>query len=359
MDKQISVLAGDGIGPEVMEQAIRVLDKIAETYHHHFRYKHALIGGAAYEQHGHHCPSETVTICEQSDAILFGSVGGPVDAQLDEKWKNCEANSLLALRKQFAFNINIRPITMYPSLAHHSPLKEHVIGHNTDIVIFRELIGDIYFGRHTQETNDDGVRYAQDVADYDEHQIRSILQAAFQAAKHRSGKVTSVDKANVLATSKLWRQIANEVHQSFPEVTLEHLYVDNCAMQLIVNPQQFDVLVTGNLFGDILSDLASVLPGSLGLIPSASLNQEHFGMYEPSGGSAPDIAGKGIANPIAQILSVALMLEHSFGLIQEANHIRQAVAAAIDAGHRTGDITDSKTRALSTVQMTDKIIQNI
>ncbi len=359
MEKNIAVLAGDGIGPEVMDQAIRVIKKVEEKYNHSFNFIEAKIGGAAFDQFQNHCPQKTLDICKSSDAILFGSVGGPVDAQLEPKWKNCEANSLLAIRKHFGFNINIRPIKMYPELSDHSPLKQSVIGENTDIVIFRELIGDIYFGEHIQGVNDQHFRYAKDTADYDENQIKSILHAAFQAAINRNKKVTSVDKANVLATSKLWREIANEVAKDYPEIELQHLYVDNCAMQFIVNPQQFDIVVTANLFGDILSDLASVFPGSLGLIPSASLNKNNFGMYEPSGGSAPDIANKGIANPIAQILSAAMMLEYSFSLNQEADAIRTAVNKTISQGHRTSDLAQQSDIKLSTREITNKIIQNL
>ena len=248
---------------------------------------------------------------------------------------------------------------MYPALADHSPLKQRIIGNKTDIVIFRELIGDIYFGQHQLHNQTQTNRHAFDSAEYDEYQIKSILHAAFKAAHHRNKKVTSVDKANVLATSKLWREIANEVHQDYPEIELQHLYVDNCAMQLIINPQQFDVLVTANLFGDILSDLASVLPGSLGLIPSASLNNEGFGMFEPSGGSAPDIANKNIANPIAQILSAAMLLEYTFNLIDEANNIRNAVNQCIHNGNRTIDIAQQGQRILSTSEITDEIIKYI
>jgi len=359
MKKNIAVLSGDGIGPEIMQETLKVLDSIAKKYNHQFIYQRAEIGGAAYEKYQEHCPKKTIEICNNSDAILFGSVGGPVDAQLENKWKNCEANSLLAIRKTFGFNINIRPVKMYPELSDHCPLKQRVIKDDTDIVIFRELIGDIYFGEHKLDKNDRVGRFASDTANYNEAQIASIMHAAFKAARNRKKKVTSVDKANVLATSKLWREIATEVHQEYPDIELQHLYVDNCAMQMIINPRQFDVIVTANLFGDILSDLASVLPGSLGLIPSASLNENNFGMFEPSGGSAPDIANQGIANPIAQILSAAMMLEYSFNLNQEADDIRNAVNQTIKEGHRTIDLAQENEKVLSTSEITNVILQNI
>ena len=356
MKKTIAVLAGDGIGPEVMSEGIRVLQSVAQKFRHDFKYEHVLVGGAAFEVFGEHCPSSTIETCANADAILFGSVGGPVNAQDDSKWKNCEANSILALRKKFKFNINIRPIAMISSLMDISPLKAEVIQSKADIVIFRELNGDIYFGAHEQSVDDNGVRYATDVAEYNEHQIASIVHPAFKAAQNRGKHLTSVDKANVLATSKLWRTIVDEIAPQYPDVKVNHMYVDNCAMQMIVNPSQFDVIVTANLFGDILSDLGAVLPGSLGLIPSVSLNAEGFGLYEPSGGSAPDIAGQGKANPIAQILSAAMMLEYSFNMLEEANAIYQAVNRALTSGKRTIDIAGSAAAAISLSQMTDAII---
>ena len=356
MNRTIAVLPGDGIGPEVMDETLRVLDAIADKYCHTFTYHQAAIGGAAYDIYQEHCPDETIECCQSADAILFGSVGGAVSAQNEPKWHNCEANSLLTLRKLFNFNQNIRPVTMYPELGNHSPLKSRVIDGHADIVIFRELVGDIYFGEHYQGHNARQERYASDIAEYNEQQISAIAHAAFQAARQRRSHVTSVDKANVLATSRLWREIVTEISRDYPDVTVTHQYVDNCAMQLVTNPGQFDVIVTGNMFGDILSDLASVLPGSLGLIPSASINRQGFGMYEPSGGSAQDIAGEGKANPIAQILSAAMMLEYSFGMGEEARNIRSAVQQAITAGYRTTDIAESGDKPLSTAQMGKQII---
>ena len=356
MKKTIAMLAGDGIGPEVMTQAQRVLDTIAEKFGHYFTYLPALIGGAAFDAYGTHFPDETLAVCRQANAILFGSVGGPINEQHLPKWRGCEAKSLLSLRKAFQFNTNIRPAKVYPALQDICPLKDRIIANGIDVVIFRELLGDLYFGKH-ETTTVNGLRQAQDQALYDEQQIRAILYPAFKVAQQRKGKLHSVDKANVLDTSKLWRAVANEVAAEYPEVELEHMLVDNCAMQLITNPSQFDVIVTSNMFGDILSDAAAVLPGSLGLMPSASLNDQGFGMFEPSGGSAPDIAGQDKANPIAQILSAAMMLRYSFGLEQEATAIEQAVETALAQGARTQDIAGVKDDVLGTTLMTDRLIQ--
>ena len=356
MKKTIAMLAGDGIGPEVMTQAQRVLDTIAEKFGHYFTYLPALIGGAAFDAYGTHFPDETLAVCRQANAILFGSVGGPINEQHLPKWRGCEAKSLLSLRKAFQFNTNIRPAKVYPALQAICPLKDRIIANGIDVVIFRELLGDLYFGKH-ETTTVNGLRQAQDQALYDEQQIRAILYPAFKVAQQRKGKLHSVDKANVLDTSKLWRAVANEVAAEYPEVELEHMLVDNCAMQLITNPSQFDVIVTSNMFGDILSDAAAVLPGSLGLMPSASLNDQGFGMFEPSGGSAPDIAGQDKANPIAQILSAAMMLRYSFGLEQEATAIEQAVETALAQGARTQDIAGVKDDVLGTTLMTDRLIQ--
>ncbi|MFZ9035988.1 MAG: 3-isopropylmalate dehydrogenase [Francisellaceae bacterium] len=359
MEKHIAVLAGDGIGEEVMNAALKVLDAIAERYQHKFHYHHALIGGAAFDQYGVHCPSQTLMRCQDADAILFGSVGGPVAAQNDPKWKGCEANSILALRQHFNFSINIRPIAIYSSLSAHCPLKTNRIGNGASIEIFRELSGDIYFGEHRQDVDKNGRRYAIDVAEYDESQIRHIVRSAFESAQKRRKILCSVDKANVLSTSRLWREIVEEEKLNFPDVKLSHLYVDNCAMQLVINPTQFDVLVMGNLFGDIISDLAAVLPGSLGLIPSASLNADGFGLYEPSGGSAFDIAGQNIANPIAQILSAAMMLSYSFSMHEEAKAIHKAVEDSLNQGYRTSDIALSNEQTVPTDAMANAIINNI
>lgn len=333
MHKAIAILAGDGIGPEVMRSARQVLEVIAAKYQHQFHYFPAEIGGAAFDLYQQHCPAETLKICDQADAILLGSVGGPHHQQHLAKWQNCEVNSLLKLRKHFNFSTNIRPITVYPELVAHCPLKTEIIKQGVDFIIFRELTGGIYFGKH--EMSDAS---ASDECVYTEAEIAAVAHQAFNAAKNRRGKVCSVDKANVLATSKLWRKVITEVAEHYPEIELSHMLVDNCAMQLVLNPQQFDVIVTENLFGDILSDLAAALPGSLGLIPSASLNADGKGLYEPAGGSAPDIAGKGIANPTAQILSAAMMLRYSFGLTKEADAIVEAVKTTLASGVVTKDL---------------------
>ena len=359
MKKNIAILAGDGIGPEVMLSAVKVLNVIAEKYNHEFNYLEALVGGAAYDKYKNHCPQETIDICKDSDAILFGSVGGPVDAQNEEKWQGCEAKSILALRKHFNFNINIRPAKIFPSLQDTCPLKNSRVANGADIEIFRELSRDIYFGEHKRFIDKNGIRQATDIAEYDEITIRNIVVKSFERAKERSGVLTSVDKANVLDTSRLWREVVNEVSKDYPSVKINHMYVDNCAMQMVLNPSQFDVMVMGNLFGDIISDLASVLPGSIGLVPSISLNEDKFGLYEPSGGSAYDIMGQDKANPIAQILSASLMLSYSFGLTKEADTIAVAIDKVLDAGFRTSDIYTQNTTLLSTSEFTGKIIDFI
>ncbi|MDP3975509.1 MAG: 3-isopropylmalate dehydrogenase [bacterium] len=353
MNHSIAVLPGDGIGPEVMAEAIKVLDAIAKKFNHEFTYRQALIGGAAFVKYGQHLPEETVEICKNSNAILFGSVGGPVDQQDQPKWKDCEKNALLGLRKIFDLAVNVRPAKVYPMLASLSPLKAEIIEKGIDLVIIRELVGGIYFGEHKTEGD-----LAHDVMSYDRAQIERPLHFAFQAAQKRRKKLTVVDKANVLDTSRLWRKVAQEMAPQYPNVAMDFLFVDNAAMQLIKNPSSFDVIVTENMFGDILSDIASVLPGSLGLMPSASLgNKLH--LYEPIGGSAPDIAGQNKANPIAQILSTALMLRYSFALEEEAQAIENAVQTALESGARTGDIASSDELILSTVEMGQKILEKI
>jgi 3-isopropylmalate dehydrogenase len=364
MKKNIAVLAGDGIGPEVMSQALRVLKATAQQFGHDLNTSDGLAGGAAYDKHGTHLPEETKALCQSSDAILFGSVGGPVAQQHLDKWKNCEANSILSLRKLFSFNANLRPVRIMPELQELSPLKAETIQKGVDLVIVRELLGDCYFGEHKQFTKS-GLRQASDLSLYTEKQIADVAHTAFRLAKTRRKKVTSVDKANVLTASKLWRAIVKEIAQEYPDIQSEDLLVDNCAMQLVINPSQFDVVLTTNMFGDILSDVAAVLPGSLGLLASASLNASGFGLYEPPGGSAPDIAGKDIANPIAQINSVALLLRLSFGLEKEALAIEQAVESTLKDGFRTKDIYRSHTTKdahitlVSTHEMTDQILKRL
>jgi 3-isopropylmalate dehydrogenase len=354
----VAVLAGDGIGEEVMAQALRVLEAVSKRSGWTFAPSFGLVGGAAYDRHQTHFPDETRDLCRNSDAVLFGSVGGPVSQSHLPKWRGCETNSILALRKTFGFHANLRPVRLYAALAAGSPLKASRLEPAVDLLVVRELLGDVYFGAHKTETVS-GVRRASDAAEYDEAQIARIAHVAFKAARARRRKVASVDKANVLDTSKLWRAVVTEVAAHYPDVALEHILVDNCAMQLVLAPARFDVVLAPNLFGDILSDLAAALPGSLGLIPSASLNADGFGLYEPAGGSAPDLAGQGAANPIAQILSAAMMLELSFGLAEQARAVEAAVEGALAAGLRTRDIAQDGARAVTTAQMTDAILERL
>lgn len=356
--QSIAVLPGDGVGPEVMREAVRVASAVGERFGRSVRFVEGLVGGAAFDGYGEHLPQATIDLCRNSDAILFGSVGGPVDQAGLPKWRGCEANSILALRKTFALAGNIRPARVYSHLTAGCPLKDALIANGIDLVIIRELLGDVYFGEKTSWT-EEGKRYAQDVGAYSEDQIAVVARLAFETARRRRGKVTSVDKANVMQTSKLWREVTREVHRDYSDVLLEDMLVDNCALQLVKNPAQFDVIVTSNLFGDILSDLAAALPGSLGLTPSASLNREGFGLFEPSGGSAPDIAGKGIANPIAQILSAAMMFRFSFDWAEEADAIERAVDLTLRDGYRTADIFLGAGHKVSTSEMADRVLERL
>lgn len=358
MKKTIAVLAGDGIGQEVVPQAVKVLQAIAQKFNHQFIIQEAEVGGAAYDKYGEHFPHLTQQLCQSADAILFGSVGGPVAEAHLPKWRDCEKNSILALRKRLQLNANLRPTRIFPELLDVSPLKPSLAESGIDLLIVRELVGDIYFGAH-QQFSIDGVRHASDVAEYNEQQIADVAQRAFQLARKRRQKVTSVDKANVLDTSKLWRTVVSEIAAQYPDIQCEHMLVDNCAMQLFLNPAQFDVIVTANLFGDILSDAASALPGSLGLSPSASFSETGLHLYEPSGGSAPDIAGKNIANPIAQILSAAMLLRFSCDLYHEADTIEVALQRTLAEGYRTSDIYTAGKQHIGTIEITDKIIQHI
>lgn len=358
MEKIIAVLAGDGIGEEVMAEALRVLSALSNRCSHSFKLQRALVGGAAFERYGVHFPEETKEICASCDAVLFGSVGGPLQESQKPKWKNCEANSILALRKAFNFSINFRPACVYPALMDISPLRRELLEGGVDLIVVRELLGDIYFGEH-RSYQQNGERVAFDSGEYSEKQIALVAHAAFKLARTRRKKVCSVDKANVLEMSRLWRQVVAEVSREYEDVQLENMLVDNCSMQIVRNPAQFDIILTGNMFGDILSDIASVLPASLGLLPSASINPQGFGLYEPCGGSAPDIAGQGIANPIAQILSVAMMLRLSFSLHDEALMIENAVNKTLAAGYRTKDIFQKNTTLLGTKEITDQIIASL
>jgi 3-isopropylmalate dehydrogenase len=358
MKKRILALPGDGVGQEVVPQALRVLTAVAEKFNHSFDVQLGKIGGDAYDQYGHHFPEETKKLCQSADAILLGSVGGPLHEAHQPKWKNCERNSILALRKALNLNVNLRPVQVYPALASICPLRKDLVEEGVDILILRELIGDIYFGDHIRK-EEKGMRLAQDVAEYTEEQIQCVARQAFQFALKRRKKIISVDKANVLETSKLWREVVTEIAKEYPDVQLEHMLVDNAAMQLILNPTQFDVLLTANLLGDILSDEAAAIPGSLGLMPSGSLNPQGLGLYEPSGGSAPDIAGKNMANPIAQILSASMMLSYSFGLFEEASNIERAIQTTLEEGFRTRDIYREGDQLLGTIEMTDCIIERL
>ncbi|APJ04301.1 3-isopropylmalate dehydrogenase [Silvanigrella aquatica] len=358
MKKTIAILPGDGIGPEIMSQTLRILKKIENKFDHQFQLVEGYIGGSAFEKYNSHFPEITKVICAKSDAILFGSVGGPLEKAEFPKWKDCEKNSILALRKTFHFSSNIRPAKVFAELKEICPLKDSIIGNGIDIVIVRELLGDIYFGEHLTYIENQ-LRKAKDICEYDEKQISIVAHQAFRMARKRNNKVTSVDKANVLDTSKLWRSIVSEVGRDYPDVTLEHMLVDNCAMQFFIQPTQFDVILTSNLFGDILSDAAAAFPGSLGLMPSASFNEQGFALYEPSGGSAPHLAGKNIANPIAQILSLSLLFKHSFELFEEADIIEKAVQKTLQAGYRTKDICIKENEGISTTQMTDIILSHI
>ncbi len=333
MKKTIAVVAGDGIGPEIVSEALKVLKKVETKFGHEFVIEERLVGGAAYDTAGECLPMETLETCKKADAVLLGAVGGPkYDALPGPKRPE---KALLGLRSGLGLFCNLRPATVWPTLKDASPLKSEIIGEGLDILVVRELTGGVYFGEHKRAA--DG-QSATDIMAYSIPEIERIAKMAFEAAMKRGKKVTSVDKANVLETSRLWREIVNKVALDYPSVSLEHMYVDNAAMQLVRAPQKFDVLLTENMFGDILSDEASQITGSIGMLPSASLRLDGFGMYEPIHGSAPDIAGKGIANPIATILSVAMMLRYSFSLSKEAEAIESAVQRVLERGLRTADL---------------------
>jgi len=360
---KIAVLAGDGIGPEVMAQALRVLSAVSAKFSLSFEFTERLVGGAAIDAHGRALPEETLEACRASDAILFGSVGGPKWERLDPNLQP-ERAALLPLRKHFSLFANLRPAICLPELTHASPVKETLIEGGFDVLCVRELTGGLYFGQPKGRHEENGETVAVDTMVYRVSEIRRIAHVAFQAARGRGGKLTSIDKANVLENGVLWRQTINEIAREYPDVQLSHLYVDNAAMQLIKNPKGFDVVLAENLFGDILSDEMAMIAGSLGMLPSASLGVREtahgrFGMYEPSGGTAPDIAGKGIANPIAQILSAAMMLRYSLGQAPAAEAIEQAVRGVIRSGLRTGDIHAEGTQRVNTVGMAEAIIAQI
>ena len=363
MNLKIGVIAGDGIGPEITAQAVKVLDRVFSLYGHTADYIPLLLGGASIDAFGEPLTEETIEQARNCDAVLMGSIGG--DAATSPWYKlppdkRPEAG-LLRIRKALGLFANLRPASLYPELADACPLKSGEEGRSFDLIIVRELTGGLYFGeRYTRET--DGVVTAVDTAVYSENEIRRIAKKAFEIAGKRRGKVTSVDKANVLDTSRLWRKIVAETAADYPEITLENMLVDNCAMQLVHAPEQFDVIVTGNMFGDILSDEASMITGSIGMLPSASLNESSFGLYEPSHGSAPDIAGRDIANPIATILSAAMMLRYSFNMNTEADAVENAVRQTITEGFRTGDLIragEDRSTALGCSAMGDIITERI
>ena len=356
MEYKLAVIPGDGIGPDVVEQTLLVLDKVGEKFGHTFHYQTVLAGGCAIDATGACLPQETIDVCKASDAVLLGAVGG-------WKWDTLPGDqrperALLGLRKALGLFANLRPALLFEQLADASPLKPEILAGGLDIVVVRELTGGIYFGEKGFKDTDLGPA-AYDVEQYAEEEVRRIAKVAFDMAMKRSKHVTSVDKANVLESSRLWRRVVAEVAQDYPEVTLDNLYVDNAAMQLVRNPRQFDVIVTSNIFGDILSDEASQITGSIGMLPSASLAKGNFGMYEPVHGSAPDIAGQDKANPMATILSAAMMLRYTFGLLQEADAVENAVKAVLDQGYRTPDLFAGEGTLIGTAEMGRRIAEAI
>ena len=356
--KKIAVLAGDGIGPEVMAEAIKVLDALKQAAGVELEYAHADVGGCAIDKHGTALPDSTLKVCEESDSILFGSVGGPKWEKLPPE-QQPERASLLKMRKHFDLYCNLRPAKVFKALAAASPLRPDIVGDGFDILCVRELTSGIYFGQPKGREGDGPEETAFDTMVYKRREIERAARSAFQMAMKRGKKLTSLDKANVLTTMIMWREVVTEVGKEFPEVELKHMYIDNATMQLMRHPRDYDVVLGGNMFGDIISDECAMLTGSMGLLASASLNESNFGLFEPAGGSAPDIAGKGIANPIAQIMSAAMMLRYSLGFEQAADMIEQAVEAVLDAGIHTPDIASDPAKAVSTARMGDAIVERI
>jgi len=360
MEAKIVLIPGDGIGPEIVREAKRVLDHVSEKFGHHFIYEEIDMGGCSIDKFGVPLTDEALAKAKAADAVLLGAVGGNVG---NSAWYDVAPNlrpeaGLLKIRKELGLFANLRPAYLYQELAQACPLRPEIIGDGFDMVIVRELTGGLYFGdRWTKSIN--GVETACDTLTYNEEEIRRIAIKGFETAMKRRKKLVSVDKANVLDSSRLWRKIVDEVAKDYREVEVSHMLVDNCAMQLVMNPKQFDVILTENMFGDILSDEASMITGSIGMLSSASLNETKFGLYEPSHGSAPDIAGQNIANPLATILSAAMLLRYSLDLDAEAKAIEDAVAKAITDGYRTGDIYTEGTKKVTTDQMGDVVIQNI
>lgn len=360
MELKITCIPGDGIGPEIVAQAKKVLDAVAAKYGHTMRYTDVLMGGASIDVHGVPLTEETVETAKSADAVLMGSIGGDTTTS---PWYKLAPNlrpeaGLLGIRKALNLFANLRPAVLYEELAGACPLKEEISVKGFDMMIMRELTGGLYFGER-KTTEENGVRKAVDTLTYDENEIRRIAIKGFDIARKRKKKVTSVDKANVLDSSRLWRAVVEEVAKDYPDVTLEHMLVDNCAMQLVKDPAQFDVILTENMFGDILSDEASMVTGSIGMLASASLNDTKFGLYEPSHGSAPDIAGKDLANPIATILSASMMLRYSFDLDKEADAIDAAVKQVLRDGYRTGDIMSAGCEQVGCRKMGDLIVERI
>jgi 3-isopropylmalate dehydrogenase len=352
MNYKIAVIPGDGIGPEVIRETIKVLQKMEEKTEHTFQFTEVLAGGCAIDATGECLPENTVKVCKESDAVLLGAVGG-------WKWDTLPGDqrperALLGLRKELGLFANLRPALLFDDLADACPLKKEIVEGGLDLLVVRELTGGIYFGEKGFRETPMGLA-AYDVEQYAEDEVRRIARVAFDMAKKRRGKVTSVDKANVLESSRLWRRVVEEVASEHPDVTLEHLYVDNAAMQIIRDPKQFDVILTGNIFGDILSDEASQITGSIGMLPSASLGEGNFGMYEPVHGSAPDIAGKDLANPFATILSAAMMLRYTLGLLSEGEMIENAVKKVLSGGYRTPDIMSPGMKEIGTREAGDRV----
>lgn len=348
--KTIAILPGDGIGPEIMDEAIKVLEAVQDRFSIDLSYTFGDVGGCAIDRHGEALPKETIELCEQSDAILLGAVGGP-------KWESLppeqqpERAALLPLRERFDLFCNLRPARLYRAFANMSPLKPSLVENGFNILCVRELTGDAYFGQPKGRDGSGDEERAYDTMVYTRHEITRIAHMAFDIAQERGLRITSVDKANVLTSMVLWREVVNEVAKDHPEVEVTHMYVDRVSMELLREPTQFDILLCGNLFGDIISDECAMLTGSLGMLPSASIRADHFGLYEPAGGSAPDIAGKGIANPVAQILSAAMMFRYSFGREDIAVAIEAAVETVLDSGMRTGDIAEDRSTAVGTAEI--------
>ncbi len=357
MNKKICVMPGDGIGPEITKQALLVLDAIAKKYNHTFEVDEARIGGIAIDTDGVPLPQETIDKCKNADAVLLGAVGG-------EKWDNIDPSirperGLLGIRKELALFANLRPAVLYPELAGACLLRPDIVKDGLDIMVIRELTGGIYFGKPSGVEVRDGKRVGYNTMVYDEDEVRRIAIVAFETAKKRTKRLCSVEKANVLDVSRLWREVVLEVAKDYPEVELTHMYVDNAAMQLVRNPNQFDTIVTGNLFGDILSDEAAVITGSIGMLPSASMGASGPALYEPIHGSAPDIAGKNLANPLATILSISMMFKYSFNLEEEALCIDKAVQKVLQDGYRTQDIMEEGKKLVSTTEMGELVVKNI